>query len=122
MIDYNGRRYYRDRQTGYYRTLMRHGDRQYLHRAVWQTHHGNIPHGWEVHHRVADRATIDPGDLECIPFSEHLARHRGDLFARGTYRCAECNAEFTATRRGGRRFCSRRCGVTFHNHLRRADG
>src|SRR4030095_10432576 len=83
MIEFNGRTYYLDKSTGYFRSHMRQPERDYLHRAVWRHQYGNIPHGWEVHHKVRNLATTEVADLECVPFQQHLAVHENTRRANG---------------------------------------
>jgi hypothetical protein len=126
MIEFNEKHYYLDRSTGYYRSLMRHSDRDYLHRDVWRHRYGNIPHGWEVHHKVEDKGTINPDDLECIPAREHSARHteRSRAFGKAnnhhTHRrvsfvCHECGRTYQGVKKPVNRWCSRECSNRFHN-------
>jgi HNH endonuclease len=123
MIVFADRPYYLDRSTGYWRAHCRAPERDYLHRDVWRAAHGNIPHGWEVHHKVADKATTNPDDLECLPFSAHLAEHKNLQSANGratvhhTRRrldlvCEECGKPYRGVRG---RWCSKQCANRFHN-------
>ena len=47
----------------------------YLHRAVWEHHHGEIPPGHEVHHRDEDPANNAISNLELSAKSHHLHHH-----------------------------------------------
>jgi hypothetical protein len=46
-----------------------------LHRAVWVEHRGNIPNGFEVHHRDGDSFNNAIGNLELISRSAHRRLH-----------------------------------------------
>lgn len=126
FIDFESKRYYLDRSTGYYREHMRSVDRDYLHRAVWRAAHGNIPHGWEVHHKVEDKGATNADDLECLPALEHNGRHaeRSAGIARRTiaatrvrraFVCEGCGREYQGIYRKVRRWCSKACSNAFHN-------
>lgn len=61
------------RVTGYYAHTM---DRsRYLHRDVWEHHHGPIPPGLEVHHIDHDKANNAVENLELLSKSEHARLH-----------------------------------------------
>lgn len=47
----------------------------FLHRAVWRHHHGDIPSGHDVHHVNGDFNNNDLSNLECSPHGEHMRRH-----------------------------------------------
>jgi len=57
---------------GYY--MSRNG--RLLHRAVYRAHYGEIPEGYDVHHKDEDKTNWAPENLEALPRSEHLKRHR----------------------------------------------
>jgi hypothetical protein len=56
----------------FYATRPRRG---FLHRHVWEDHHGPIPPKHDVHH--IDRNTLNNAidNLECIPKAKHAAQH-----------------------------------------------
>lgn len=62
--EFNGTVYY---LCGYY---FQH-DGQRLHREVWKAHYGDIPDGYEVHHKDQDRANNQIENLELMDGSEH---------------------------------------------------
>ncbi len=47
----------------------------YEHRYVWHDHYGDVPPGFEVHHKDLDRANNDISNLELLSEDEHLAEH-----------------------------------------------
>lgn len=55
--------------NGYYRKT--YGDRQLMHRDVWEYHNGPIPEGWDVHHKDENKANNDISNFECLPKAEH---------------------------------------------------
>lgn len=46
-----------------------------LHRTIWQTHYGEIPPGWEVHHIDGNKANNMLENLLCLPRAEHRKLH-----------------------------------------------
>lgn len=71
--DWNGERYYRNPETGYYQQF--HGG--YLHRHVWSSVHGEIPDDHHVHHRDDDQVHNDISNLHLIEGREHIRLHAG---------------------------------------------
>jgi hypothetical protein len=67
-VTYNGR-VFSLRDQGYYRATS--GDRDYLHRVVWEAEVGPIPEGWDIHHRDHDKTHNEIPNLECLPKAEH---------------------------------------------------
>ena len=80
-LTYAGRRYglY---SLGYYRTIEK--PYLYLHRQVWEAHHGPIPEGWHIHHRDGNRANNAISNLEAKSPGGHIRDHlKGKIGARG---------------------------------------
>lgn len=46
-----------------------------LHRAVWEYSNGEIPKGYHVHHKDADRTNNNLDNLELIKGTEHINMH-----------------------------------------------
>ena len=67
---FNGKIYYRYTGEKYFSKGTK-----FLHRAVWEFHHGEIPDGFHVHHIDEDRSNNNIDNLECIEGSEHLSHH-----------------------------------------------
>ena len=44
-----------------------------FHRTIWKGHNGDIPEGYEVHHKCNNRACFNPEHLEVIEVSKHKA-------------------------------------------------
>jgi hypothetical protein len=65
---FNGCRYTKT-YYGYYRKT--HGDKQLMHRDVWEFHNGPIPDGWDIHHKDEVKTNNDISNLECLPKAEH---------------------------------------------------
>lgn len=72
FIEWRGRRYTL-RDNGYYAATE--GDREYLHRAVWKLHFGDIPEGFEVHHVDEDKTHNHPSNFLLLTSSDHGKLH-----------------------------------------------
>ncbi len=46
-----------------------------LHRELWEKEHGEIPKGFDVHHKNENKLDNSLENLELISHSEHLKRH-----------------------------------------------
>ena len=69
---FNGVKFTRDDRTGYY---LNSSIRKRMHRYVWEFYFGEIPEGFQIHHKDKDKANNDVSNLELIPFSEHAKMH-----------------------------------------------
>lgn len=73
--EFNGRRYYRrPGPSGYYRCDPKFGGR-YLHRVVWEYHHGPIPDGHHIHHLDGDASNNSIENLEAMHAEDHAMHH-----------------------------------------------
>ena len=57
------------RNTGYYSLTT--DDRGLMHRYVWEKEVGEIPDGWDIHHKNEIKHDNRIENLECLPKSEH---------------------------------------------------
>ncbi|MDQ0174404.1 HNH endonuclease signature motif containing protein [Bacillus chungangensis] len=57
------------RNNGYYAATT--GDRQLMHRYVWEKYNGEIPPDHDIHHVDRDRGNNDISNLELYSKSEH---------------------------------------------------
>ena len=69
---FNGRKYRRDKHTGYYLNSTTH---QRLHRAVWEHHNGEIPDGFHIHHIDKDKSNNEIVNLALLPGRIHVYLH-----------------------------------------------
>lgn len=46
-----------------------------LHRTVWEYHNGEIPDGYHIHHKDADRSNNQISNLELVLAEKHLSNH-----------------------------------------------
>jgi len=69
---FNGRKYRRDKHTGYYLNSATH---QRLHRAVWEYHNGKIPDGFHIHHIDEDKTDNENVNLALLPSRVHVSFH-----------------------------------------------
>lgn len=72
--------------NGYYRKTD--GDRQLMHRDVWIYYNGEIPQGWDIHHKDGNKANNDISNLECLPKAEHTRKYspHNNQYTRGRKR------------------------------------
>jgi hypothetical protein len=116
MQTFNGIRYYRDGKTGYFRTGNGPGPRDHMHVDIWRFHHGNIPHGWNVHHHDEDRSNNDYANLQALAPRDHKRIHNMSGFWAV---CEECGAIHQTS---GNRFCNRKCAGKHLSRQRRLKG
>jgi len=64
---------YTMRNNGYYGKTC--GKRTLLHRDVWKWHEGEIPRGYDIHHRDGDKTNNSIENLECLPKAEHTRKY-----------------------------------------------
>lgn len=74
-VEWNGSKWSL-RDNGYYGRTT--GERDMMHRAVWEYHNGPIPDGWDVHHKDRDRTNNDVANLECLPKDAHTRLHAAE--------------------------------------------
>lgn len=77
-IYYNGCKFCKDENTGYYlssKVIGRKNRRERLHRYIWECEKGEIPEGYEVHHIDGNQYNNSLDNLELMLSSEHEKLH-----------------------------------------------
>jgi HNH endonuclease/Helix-turn-helix domain of resolvase len=103
--------------NNYYRRTD--GDRELLHRDVWKSVHGDIPMGYDIHHKDEDKSNNDIENLELLPTAEHTQLHN-PLRDTPIKFCLTCGEQIvrkvrpsgileTPSALGKRYFCDTRC-------------
>ena len=85
-----------------------------LHRFVWQYFNGEIPDGYDAHHRDFNHNNNDIANLELVTKDEHKQIHAAVKSKRkpekkSTFTCAVCSREYTSANRGNNTYCSAKC-------------
>lgn len=76
----DGLRFRRDSKTGYFLSSKRlDGKRKRLHVYIWEKHNGEIPKGFEIHHKDHDKNNNDISNLEILSSKEHHERHTAEM-------------------------------------------
>ena len=59
-----------------YNILSLEGKQNRLARVCWETYHGPIPKGYEIHHKQAPKTNDRIWNLECLTIAKHKEVHR----------------------------------------------
>lgn len=73
FITFNGQKYFHSQSKGYWRKGT--GNRNMLHRDVWEFYNGPIEDGFDIHHLDGNKNNNDIHNLEKISKSDHTKRH-----------------------------------------------
>ena len=85
-----------------------------MHRFVWQYFSGEIPEGYDVHHRDLNQYNNDISNLELVTKEEHKKIHMSIKkekapFKKSKFICAVCGREYEAVNRSNNTYCSEKC-------------
>lgn len=80
-----------------------------FHRMIYTYYCGEIPEGYEIHHRDHNPANNDISNLQCITSGEHCTIHNLEGRKKQIV-CLNCGKIFTLTKRAHQLFCSLECG------------
>lgn len=76
--EFNGVTFYRFKPNDYFRASI-NGRMKVIHRYVWEFYNGEIPEGYDIHHKDGNRANNDITNLEMLERSEHKKYHSEHL-------------------------------------------
>lgn len=77
QVTYNGYVFTKDAKTGYYLSAkpIYNNKRIRLHRYVWIIENGEVPQGFDVHHKDEDKDNNEPDNLELMINLKHRKHH-----------------------------------------------
>lgn len=75
----DGLRFRKDKKTGYYLSTYINGKRYRLHRYLYEKYKGNIPKGYEVHHKDHNKDNNNLNNLVLLSAKEHKLLHGREL-------------------------------------------
>lgn len=75
VIVWNGIKWYRNDGRKYFRRMYYH-KAEYLHIEIYKIYNGEIPKGYQVHHKDGDANNNDPSNLVALSPEQHKIEHR----------------------------------------------
>lgn len=77
---FNEYKFIKDSKTGYYLSTSKIGNKKKrLHRYVWEYYNGEIPNGYDIHHKDHNKDNNSIENLELLSSYEHKKRHSSEL-------------------------------------------
>lgn len=71
FVTFNGEKFTL-RNNGYYGKT--YGNRELMHRVVWKFHNGDIPEGYDIHHKDRNKKNNSIENLEIYEKAEHARK------------------------------------------------
>ena len=99
---FNGAVYYKTKDGAYRRGFYS------IHRDVWRYYYGEIPEGYEIHHRDLNPANNDISNLQMLTRENHLKVHNKHL--RLLKKCPICSKVFRG-KTDDTVYCSNKCAA-----------
>lgn len=106
----------------------KHNDDHYgtIHRDIWRYYCGEIPDGYEVHHKDLNPENNDISNLQILTRAEHRKLHQNMAKLHlertfSTYTCENCGKTFKARTDSNRKFCSYKCRRAKEFELKRKE-
>lgn len=93
-----------------------------LHRFVWTCYNGEIPDGYDIHHKDFDKNNNDISNLVALPKALHQSLHvringKKAHKNRMKFICVNCGCEFEAANIGHNLYCSRKCLMEYTRNV-----
>lgn len=83
-----------------------------LHREVWKAHNGDIPEGYDVHHKDGNRTNNQPENLELLDGGAHNSMHS---------RSMPHDKAIAAAQEAAKAWHSTNAGFDFHSRLAKSN-
>ena len=101
-IVFNGIVFRKDKKQGYFKS---HGGyakerKAYLHREVWKKFTGEIPKGFQIHHKDGNKENNEIENLECLSSKEHAKRHPREYDLEHLQKIGELAKEWHKSKKG----------------------
>lgn len=80
MLFYDGHKVY---MNGDYPAIFLNNKNVHIHRLEWMKHYGEIPKGFIVHHKDENKLNWSIDNLELLPRSVHILKHKNVVRRKG---------------------------------------
>lgn len=94
---------------------------KYLNREIFAYYYGEIPEGYEIHHKNENKTDNDISNLQMLTKSEHMFLHSQNKAVLTEFTCKECGKIFYANKTVKNYFCSPKCRSAWRRHNRIDD-
>lgn len=104
---FNGFKFYKNKKGRYSCTIT-------LHRFLWQFYNGEIPEGYDIHHKDFNKENNDISNLELVTKEDHKKIHLSHKIKRTPRKkqkfiCTVCGNEYESVNHGNNNYCSQKC-------------